>query len=97
MVGDRVGDRALVAVVGGEVEDVVELVVEPREHGVVGDRALDELDARVVRDVLPLGREQVVDDEHARGVAREQLADEVAADEPRAADDQGAGAAERGH
>ena len=46
------------------MEDVVALVLERRSSTpVVRDRALEELDARVVRDVLPLGREQVVDDE----------------------------------
>ena len=52
------------------MEDVVELVVEPGEHVVVGDRALDELDARIVGHVLALRREQVVDDDDARGAAR---------------------------
>jgi hypothetical protein len=97
VVGERVCDRALVAVVGREMEDEVVLVVELREHGVVGDRALDERDAWVVRHVLALRGEEVVHHEHATRVAREQLAGEVATDEPGAADDEGAGPAELAH
>jgi hypothetical protein len=79
------------------VEDVVELVPELREHGVVCDRALDELDPAVVRHVLALGREQVVDHEHTRGVAGEQLARQVASNEAGPADDEGRRPCDLGH
>ncbi len=46
------------------MEDQLELVLEPGQHAVVGDRALDELHPVVGGHALALGREQVVDHEH---------------------------------
>ena len=88
MVGQRVGHRALVAVVGRQVEHLVEVRRKLGEDPVVGDRALDEVHARIVRQVLPLGRQEVVHDERGGRIAGEQRPYEVAADESRAADDE---------
>src|SRR5262249_1236734 len=48
----------------------------------------DEVHARVVRHVRPLGGQQVVHDDHLARIAMQQRAHEVAADEAGAADDQ---------
>ena len=88
MVRERVGDRALVAVIGREVEDVVEVVLDRGEDLVVGDRCLDELDPRVGGEVLALGREQVVDDHDPLRARSESRPHEVRTDEAGAADDQ---------
>ena len=66
VVGERVGHRALVAVVGGEVEDVVEVVGQRSSTSSSVIDASTKRDAGSSRDVLALGREQVVDDEDAR-------------------------------
>ena len=76
---------------------MVVLVLDPRQHLVVCDRAFDELDPRVVRYVLTLGREQVIDHEHACRIAGQQLTDQVGADEPPSPDDQRDCPPELGH
>ena len=88
VVCQRVDDRALIAVVGREVKGVIEYVADPFENGVVGNRAFEELDAVVARNVLPLGRKEVIDDEDSLGPARQRVPDEVSADKPCAADDE---------
>ncbi len=77
------------------MEDGVEVVVERGEHVIVGDRRLDQLDARVVGEVLPLARQQVVDDEHMLGGLREEDPDEIRADEAGAAHDEQPGVSQR--
>ena len=68
VVGEGIRDRALVAVIRREMEDVVEPVVERLQHFVIGDRALEELDPWIVGNIRSLGREQVVDDGDASHV-----------------------------
>ena len=89
VVGERVGDRALVAVVGGEVEDVVEVVGQAGEHLVVGDRRLDEV-ARDRRSgtFSRSAESRLSTTRTSRGIVREQRAHEVGADEAGAADDE---------
>jgi hypothetical protein len=88
VVGQRVGDRALVAVVRGEVEDVVELVLDRGEHAAVGDRALAHLEPVVGRDSLRLRREEGVDDDHPGRAVVEYRPYQVRFDEARAPDDE---------
>ena len=95
MILERVRDRALVPVVGREVVDDVELVLERGEHPVVGDRRLEQLHALVIRQILPFAREQVVDDEYAFGALREEERTRFDADEAGAADDELAAADHR--
>ena len=45
------------------MEHVVEIGRQPARIRVVGDRSFDQLDPRVLRQVLSLCREQVVDDQ----------------------------------
>jgi hypothetical protein len=97
VVGERVDDRALVAVIGGEMKDEVEFVADPLEDGVVRDRALDQLDSLVSGDVRPLRREEVVDDDDPPRVASQGLADHVPADEPCTSDDEERLAGDRAH
>ncbi len=66
----------------------IQVVRQRREHRVVGDRALHELDHGVVGEVVAFGREQVVDDDDPLAAPLGERAYEVRADEPGAADDQ---------
>jgi hypothetical protein len=68
--------------------DEVEVVVHPIEDSRIGDRSLDEFDTVIDRDVLALGREQVVDDDQLANLLRQQPTDEVGADEAGSTDDQ---------
>ena len=89
VVGERVGHRALVAVVGRQVEDVVEVVGQAGEHRVVGDRALDEARRAASSGTFSRSAEsRLSTTSTSRRVAREQRAHEVRADEPGAADDE---------
>ena len=49
------------------MEDVVEVAREARKQAIVGDRALDQVDARKIWDVLALRGEQIVDDDNLAG------------------------------
>jgi len=60
------------------MEDVVELVAQPGQHGIVRDGAFDQLHAGIDRHVLPLRREQVVHHHDAPAVQRQGPAHEVA-------------------
>lgn len=91
VVGERVGDRGLVAVKARQVKGVVQVLGQPGENTLVGDRAEDETDPRVGRDVGDVRRQQVVDDDDLARRLFEDLVDEVAADEAGAADHQDPG------
>jgi hypothetical protein len=84
-------DVAATAVVGGQVEDEVDVLDGPLGGAGPAEVVVQELDRAlvdVVLDVLELAAAQVVDDPHG-GAARDELLDERRADERRAARDQG--------
>jgi hypothetical protein len=88
VVGEWIRHRALVAVVGGQVKDVSAVLRQRREDLVVVDRALHEAHASVVREVLALGGQEVVDDDDLDRAARKERPDQVGADEAGPADDE---------
>jgi hypothetical protein len=88
VVCQRVRHRALVAVVRREVENVVEITGQARQHVVVVDRRFDESHSGVVRKVLSLRAEQVVDHEHLARRARQQGAHEIGANKAGAPHDE---------
>ena len=67
------------------MEAVIERIVNLRKHGGIRSRALHERNARVVRQILPLRAEQIVDHQHLGCAERKQPLDEVGADKARAA------------
>src|SRR5262249_31090433 len=88
VVGNRIRDRALVAVVGREVEAVVELVFQPTEDSVVGDGTFDEVQAGIARQAGALGRQEVVYHDDATTFAVQHLSHQIATNESGAADDE---------
>src|SRR5262249_55318156 len=88
VVGNRIRDRALVAVVGREVEAVVELVFQPTEDRVVGDGTFDEVQAGISRQAGAFGREEVFHHDDATTLPLEHLSHQIATNESGAADDE---------
>ena len=88
VISEWISDGALVAVVSGEVKNVVELVGDPGQDGVGGNRPLEEVDTRIPREVLALGRQEIVDYDKPSTPLSQRRPDQVAADEASSADHQ---------
>ena len=89
VIGERIDHRALVAVVGGELEDEVEIAGEPLERRVVGDRALNQRDGADRSGMFSRSLESRLSTTTiCSGACCEQRADEVRADEAGSSDDQ---------
>ena len=88
LIRDRIGDRALVAVEGGEMEGEIEFVLEGTDDGVIGDAAFNEGDAVVGGEVGSFRGKEVVDDGDVIDAVGEESADEIGADESGASDDE---------
>src|SRR5438874_7902838 len=80
MIGNRIGDRRLVAVKATEVEGILEIASQAFKDAVVSDRSIDEFDRWLFGYALDLRRQQVVDDTNFRWAASEKAQHEVRAD-----------------
>ena len=61
VIGERIADRRLVAVITGEMKHVVEIGIECGEDRVVRDRSGNETHDRIVRHVNAIRRQEIVD------------------------------------
>ena len=89
MVRQGIGHGALIAVVRGQVEDVLERVFQLGQHRVVRDGSLDEREPVRFRQVLLLCGEQVVHHRHVGRALVQKHFGQIGAHEPRAAHHQG--------
>jgi len=81
VVGDRIGDGRLVAVIAGEVKDIVEVGVQAGERAFFGNAGHDEPDCRMCGDIRRVRREEVVDDGDAAWLLRQERPRQIGADE----------------
>ena len=88
MILEGIRDRALVAVVSGEMPDEIEIVGQGFKNLLVSNRLADQLHPFVRSDVFSLCRQEVVDDDYLTDLLRQQPAHEVGADEAGPAHDQ---------
>ncbi len=74
MIGNRIGDRRLVAVKAAEVESILETASQAFKDAVVSDRSIDEFDRWMFGYALDLRRQQIVDDANFRRAVGEMYA-----------------------
>src|SRR3546814_5013436 len=60
MIGQRISNRGLVAVIAGQVEGEIEVLGKGAQDAIVGDWAEAEIDPRIVRHICDVRRQQVV-------------------------------------